>query len=263
MKSFDDIPLELKKIIRDNKSGSSALQSKLSLFFLKNSKDFTRLKKSIPLLKEELKSFSGIISFLTGLEKFTSPVSAEIFLTRQKDNNELLYGSLYKKIFPLIKKCSVILTLSNSTTVYEILTRHKKNKNNFKVIIAESRPKLEGRVLAEKLVKAGIKIEFITDAMLPAFIEKCDCVLIGADQILKNGNIVNKAGSRNAAILCKEFNKPFYVIADKSKITNKNNYSITGKPSGEVWDTNNTLIKVHNYYFEEVEKKYITKIITD
>jgi translation initiation factor 2B subunit (eIF-2B alpha/beta/delta family) len=144
-----------------------------------------------------------------------------------------------------------------------VLSLFKKGNRNLIVIIAESRPQLEGRVLAKQLAKEKIKIEFITEAMLPHYVELCNSVVLGADKILGNGDIVNKTGSRLIAILSKEFKKPLYIVADKSKRTNNTTFRIETKQSKEVWLAKDPLIKVNNYYFERIEKKYITKVITD
>ncbi|MFZ2866150.1 MAG: hypothetical protein WA440_15460, partial [Ignavibacteriaceae bacterium] len=65
-----------------------------------------------------------------------------------------------------------------------------------------------------------------------------------ADQIFKNGSIVNKTGSRMLAILAKYERIPVYVLASKSKLITKQ----TAKLPEE---------------FEEVESKLISKIFTD
>jgi len=142
-----------------------------------------------------------------------------------------------------------------------MLFRLKELNKRFNVIVSESRPINEGRTTAKLLAAHNIKVDFITEAMLPAFIEKCDSALLGADMILKNGNVVNKTGSRLIALLCKEFNKPVYVIADKSKISAKTKYIPEIKPVKEVWSVKDKRINVHNYYFEEISKKYIIRII--
>ena len=156
-----------------------------------------------------------------------------------------------------------ILTLSNSKTVFELLKRYSKINKILKIFICESRPQNEGRVLTKLLLDENIKCEMILESMLPHFIQKTDAVIIGADKILKNGNVINKIGSLNAALLSKKYKKPFYVIASKDKFSNQVSYNPIQKDSNEIWNYSNENLKINNFYFEEIEKKLITKIITN
>jgi translation initiation factor 2B subunit (eIF-2B alpha/beta/delta family) len=72
--------------------------------------------------------------------------------------------------------------------------------------VAESRPKNEGRILAKRLIKKGIPVEYITDFSAATYIPRIDAAIIGADKILANGNIVNKMGSKTLAVLCRYYN---------------------------------------------------------
>ncbi len=119
------------------------------------------------------------------------------------------------------------------------------------------------RILTKLFLKEGVKCELILDSMLPYFIKKTGAVIIGADKILKNGNVINKVGTLNAAILCRHYKKPFYVIASKEKRSNQTAFKSIPQNSNEVWNYSHKNLTVNNFYFEEVDKKLITKIITD
>lgn len=257
------LPGELLNILKDNKSGSRKLLKRLNSFFVKEAGNFNSTRKFIPVLKKELSSFETVISYLNGLSKIKSHSTLLAYLAAFKDEEETIYKHIFKRIFPYIKDNKRIFVISNSFTVFNILALLKKEGANFKVFVSESRPELEGRKFALMLARLNIRTEIITEAMMPAFIEKCDSAIIGADRILKNGNIINKTGSRTAAILCKNFNKPLFVTADKRKKSSSSTFKPQQKPANEVWRIKNNTIKVHNYYFEEVEKKYITRLFTD
>ena len=95
------------------------------------------------------------------------------------------------------------------------------------------------------------------------FIPKIDAALIGADMILKNKNVVNKVGSKSLALLCKEYNKPIYVVSTKLKISKKNIFKQKKENPEEVLKKSVNNLTVSNIYFEEIDRKFITKIITD
>lgn len=71
----------------------------------------------------------------------------------------------------------------------------KLKGRNIKIIISESRPLYEGRTVAEKIAKLGLSVTLITDAQIGLFVENADMALVGADSILPNGDLVNKAGT--------------------------------------------------------------------
>ena len=48
--------------------------------------------------------------------------------------------------------------------------------------------------------------------------EQIDCVIIGADRIASNGDVVNKVGSYSLAVNCAYHKIPFYVAAPGSTI---------------------------------------------
>ena len=117
--------------------------------------------------------------------------------------------------------------------------------------------------MAIELADIGIKVELITDAMMGFFVPKVDVAIIGTDIVLRNGMIVNKVGSKSLALLCKEYNKPFYVVTSKSKLSKKKIFKPKKENSREIWDRKVKNLSMSNIYFEEIEKQLITKIFTD
>jgi methylthioribose-1-phosphate isomerase len=43
-----------------------------------------------------------------------------------------------------------------------------------------------------------------------------DLVLVGTDRVTRNGDVVNKIGTLNLAVLCRHFGVPFYVACPSS-----------------------------------------------
>ena len=121
---------------------------------------------------------------------------------------------------------------------------------------------MEGRILAEKLSKLKIDAELITEAAIALKINEAGAALIGADMILKNGNVINKTGSLTLATVCKFNSIPFYVAADKAKFSHNNKFEQKEMPHKEIWRHSNSKIKIKNFYFEEIDKKFISRIFT-
>ena len=87
------------------------------------------------------------------------------------------------------------------------------------VIANETRPYLQGaRLTAWELVQEGIPCTLITDSMAGHLMSKgeVDVVVVGADRIAANGDVVNKIGTYALAVLAQRHGIPFYVAAPLS-----------------------------------------------
>jgi len=172
-----------------------------------------------------------------------------------------------KKVFRLIKKEDVIFTHCHSTNVVNALIYAKKKGKKFEVYNTETRPLFQGRKTAHELRKAGIKVTMFVDSALGVALskeqgtKKADKVFLGADAITKEG-VVNKIGSEVIANIARDNKIPVYVIADSWKFT-KSKIPLEHRELNEVWDTAPKKIKIKNPAFEFVDKKYITKVITE
>ncbi len=89
----------------------------------------------------------------------------------------------------------------------------------FRVLVDETRPLLQGaRLTAWELAAAGIDVTLICDNMAASFMAagQVDLVLVGTDRVTANGDVVNKIGTLNLAVLCRHFDVPFYVACPSS-----------------------------------------------
>jgi len=216
-----DKPLhELERIISDKTSGSTDLVLKLNKWVKKHSGDSPLVNEMIKRVEKELKSFAVIDNYLKNIKRINSKkdlIAIQNFTNDFEEKLKEKYYHLFLNVRKEISNTNTVLTISNSKTLREVFTLWGNEEKNLKVIIAESRPNYEGRLLAKALLKNKLNVELITDAMLSLFIPKADAVIIGADKILANGNVINKIGSLSGAILCKYYKKPFYVLVTKDK----------------------------------------------
>jgi len=255
---------KLEDILNDRTSGSTEILQKLVNFFISYPENLNELQ--IVHLKNHFGTFQIIKNFLNELQKYiSSKGKSEItdFLKSYLSKTENNLHSISVNALPYLEPKQKIVTISNSKTLLYVLNEYYKIQTNFEVTILESRPMFEGRILAEELLKHGIKTNLITEAMTANAVEHSDAVIIGADNILSNGDVINKTGSRNLAIICKYFSKPFYVIADKTKFSMNNEFEKSYHNTKEIWKFPPDKIKIENYYFEKVEVDLISKIIHD
>ncbi|MEA3475156.1 MAG: S-methyl-5-thioribose-1-phosphate isomerase [Candidatus Cloacimonadota bacterium] len=183
----------------------------------------------------------------------------------------------------LIKDGDSILTHCNAgklaipglgSALAPIYTVHNQGKKIF-VYVDETRPRLQGsRLTAWELSQAGIPHTIIVDNAAGYSMQKgkIDIVFVGADRIAKNGDVANKIGTYEKAVLAKENNIPFYVAAPTSTIdmscNNGDEIEIEERPKDEVLMINNNRIANENSdalnpAFDITPSKYISGIITE
>ena len=89
------------------------------------------------------------------------------------------------------------------------------------VIVDETRPLLQGsRLTAWELAQEGIPYTLISDNMAAMLMGegRVTHVVVGADRIAANGDVVNKIGTYGVAILAREHGIPFIVAAPTSTL---------------------------------------------
>lgn len=257
---------ELTSIVQNSTAGSTELLLLINEYFQKSKVNLSEVRKLIPKIRERLGSFASIRNYILQLESFIRENNFEAYseyITNLSNSYEKKYLNLYLKAKPYLEKTSTVITLSNSHTLFEVFRLWKKDQKNLRLIICESRPKEEGKIFAEKLLKHGIMVQLITEAMMAMYMNDSDAAIIGADQIFPNGDIVNKTGSRTLAVTARYFRKPLYVISFNDKyLTSSSGYKAKLYPPEDIWNFKHKKLKIKNYYFETVEKRLIKKIIT-
>jgi methylthioribose-1-phosphate isomerase len=113
-----------------------------------------------------------------------------------------------------------LATAGYGTALAPVKTAHSQGKQ-LHVFVDETRPFLQGaRLTAWELQDAGIPQTLITDNMAGYFMRRgeVDCIIVGADRIVANGDVANKIGTYSLAVLARAHNIPFYVAAPTSTI---------------------------------------------
>jgi ribose 1,5-bisphosphate isomerase len=162
---------------------------------------------------------------------------------------------------------SVVFTHCHSSTVTRLLAKAKSDGINFKVICTETRPAFQGRITAKELVDLSIDTTFIVDSAARTFMGNVDVVMVGADAITSEGNVVNKIGSSGIAVLADEARVPFYVVSELLKFdpeTLKGEYEkIEQRNPTEVWSEAPQKLTVRNPAFDVTPNRYIHGIVCE
>ena len=190
----------------------------------------------------------------------------------------------------LIKTQAKILTHCNAgwlacldwgTAISPIYKAHRAGKKVF-VYTDETRPRLQGaKLTAWELGQEGVDHKVIADNAAGYYLKKdVDLVIVGADRIAANGDVANKIGTFEKAVLARELGVPFYVAVPLTtfdlNIKSGEEIPIEERSEDEVLvvegkDESGKLTKVRiapdsssalNPAFDVTPAKYITGIIT-
>lgn len=108
-----------------------------------------------------------------------------------------------------------VLTLSRSGTARTALIEAEPG-----VVVLASRPGGEGLDVADELADAGLDVSTSPDAEVYEQLRSgaIDAVLVGADAVTPGGGVVNKVGTRAAALAAEWAGVPFYAVCASEKI---------------------------------------------
>lgn len=249
-----------KNILNNNTSGSEELLDSVIDFLLKV--DNEEESQFIATCKDKFVHFETITSFLNQYDT-TNPETKKDFLHNFSSMRNNAFYKLSENASKEFGRYTKFVTLSNSKTLLTVLKYLVQQNNNLEVSVSESRPKNEGVLFAEKLAGEGITTTIVTEAQLPDHVDLCDAVIFGVDIILANNDVVNKTGSKLLSILARWYDKPVYVVAQKSKKSKRFNCELDNHPAIEIYEPENPDILISNNYFEIVPSNLITKILTD
>jgi methylthioribose-1-phosphate isomerase len=143
------------------------------------------------------------------------------------------------------------------------------------VWVPETRPVLQGaRLTAWELGRLGIPHRLVADVMAASLMAagEVDVIVVGADRIAANGDVVNKIGTYALAVLAAHHGVPFYVAAPTSTFDPASpdgaSIRIEQRPPEEVTEIAGTRIapegtEVDNRAFDVTPADLVTNYVTE
>lgn len=145
-----------------------------------------------------------------------------------------------------------------------------------KVYADETRPLLQGaRLTAYELMKYGIDTTLVCDNMTSSLMSRgmIDMVMVGCDRIAANGDVANKIGTCNVAIIAHHYHIPFYVLGPYSTFdphtATGNDIVIEQRAASEVTEMHYAHrmapegVSVYNPAFDVTPAELITAYVTE
>lgn len=215
------------------------------------------------------------------LERISQILLDEAILIHEED--KLMCEKIGEFGASLLKDSDTVLTHCNSgalatggigTALGIIYTASWQGKK-ITVFADETRPVLQGaRLTVWELQQQGIDVTLICDNTA-AFVmknKKIDCVIVGADRVASNGDVANKIGTYNLAVLARFHKIPFYVAAPSSSfdltISDGGKIKIEERSPEEITDwfgkrTAPSGTKVYSPAFDVTPAELVTAYITE
>lgn len=190
------------------------------LLVIRNNKHKKNLSSTLAKVAKAINSTRPTLSFkfltdmVLGWDKSGAPLEKAIlgFLEMLK-NARIKQAENASK---LLKDKDVILTHCNVSGLLPLIAEFAKAKSKrVSFFVTETRPYLQGsRLTAWELMRQRFDVTIITDNMVAQIMEegKINKVIVGSDNLAENGDIANKIGTYQIAILAKNFKVPFYVL---------------------------------------------------
>ena len=198
---------DVETVLRDLKDAAEVLRASrptaVNLFWA-----IDRMQKLIE--EEEYASVSELKTMLLGEAQTIADEDAQINLQICKYAQELIPQNA--KIFHHCNTGS-LAAVDYGTALGIIRLAHEQGKNVF-AYVDETRPRLQGaRLTAWELLQYGVPFKVVADSTSGHYMrtEKVDLCIVGTDRVAANGDVANKIGTYNLAVVAHENKVPFYV----------------------------------------------------
>lgn len=271
---------ELSKIVEDREHGARELARRCLDILAESARDLSArddqaLKEQLAERAERLAEARPSMTPLQNLLKLwrdnLEDIPAELDAARQfadQTAQDLIQASVHavtevaQHAAHMLGSGKTIMTHSLSSTLIEVC-RVLKDRNP-RMIITESRPLCEGRKLAERLSAWQIPTTYITEAQMGLFVGQADAVLVGADSVLPNGDVINKAGTYLLALAAQDQRVPFYACCESFKFRETNEAPpLEEMSAAELQVPDWPWVRPRNIYFEVVPARLVHGWITE
>lgn len=179
-----------------------------------------------------------------------------------------------------VRDGDVLLTYGSSSAVEMIFLHAHELGKQFRVVIVDSRPKLEGRLLLRRLVGKGLSCTYVHINAVSYIMHEVTRVFLGASSVLANGTVYSRVGTACVAMVAHAFRVPVLVCCEAYKFHER--VQLDSICSNELGDpdaisnvrgrteinylkdcANNENLQLLNLVYDATPSDYVSMIITD
>ncbi|XP_070051792.1 uncharacterized protein [Nicotiana tomentosiformis] len=226
------------------------------------------LKTRIAKLPLTLSESEAKATLLTDIDRF---ISEKIILADKV---------IVKHAVTKIRDGDVLLTYGSSSAVEMILLHAHELGKDFRVVVVDARPKLEGRLLLRRLVGKGVKCTYTHINAISYIMHEVTRVLLGASSVLSNGTVYSRVGTASVAMVAHSFRVPVLICCEAYKFHER--VQLDSICSNELGDpeaiakvpgrmeinhldgwSNSDNLQLLNLIYDATPSDYVSMIITD
>ncbi|XP_048435026.1 LOW QUALITY PROTEIN: translation initiation factor eIF-2B subunit delta [Pyrus x bretschneideri] len=116
-----------------------------------------------------------------------------------------------------IRDGDVLLTYGSSSAVEMLLLHAHELGKQFRVVVVDARPKLEGQRLLRRLVGKGLSCTYTHINAASYIMHEVTRVFLGASSVLSNGTVYSRVGTACVAMVAHAFRVPVLVCCEAYK----------------------------------------------
>lgn len=166
-------------------------------------------------------------------------------------------GKIASVVLEQVGNGRAIATCSWSATVVKTLESLAPSR----VVVSDGGGLGDGLRAARWLAARAVNAEVTPDCGICGVIGECDAVLIGADQILMDGAVVNRTGSFAMALAAAYMGKPFYVVCHRTKFSGRHSFDPERYDPGYETPLSGPVLRAP--LFEAVPAGLVTSVLTE
>jgi translation initiation factor 2B subunit (eIF-2B alpha/beta/delta family) len=156
---------------------------------------------------------------------------------------------------------STILTVSYSRRCLDAIILAKEK--GIRVIVAESRPRCEGRVMAGELARNSVPVTLCTDASVGHMMQSATVAWSGAAAVTENGTVVNRMGTALLALAASDCKVPYYALCQSYKFRPGKGEPVLEEKEGSDLGQKPQGVAVRNVYFDATPPRLVEGIFTE
>jgi methylthioribose-1-phosphate isomerase len=268
IRAFGQVLLILYMIIDKINQNNGIAKEQLYLCIRKIEKSLSKIRPTFP--------FGDIVKpYLAFLDQevFSSEIGIRLKNKILEDLEILRVKRIHRAqwVSELLHDKDCVLTHCNTSGDMVMLADVcKKAGKSISFYVTETRPHLQGsRLTAWELANADIPVTIISDSAVARTISegRVQAAITGADRCALNGDIINKVGTFQLAVVCKAQGIPFYVMAQApSKVGSGQEITIEYRKGQEILNfpkPRNVANRVNTLFpcFDITPSEYIDRII--
>ncbi|KAI8906787.1 hypothetical protein EDD86DRAFT_209734 [Gorgonomyces haynaldii] len=174
------------------------------------------MKTAIRFLKTQVTKFSIDIPDADAKQQLCETIDNFISERIEFADQEIINVTLGSN---KLKNGDVIMVFAKSFVVYSLLAEAKKRGLQFRVIVVDSRPFLEGKTMLQDLTKIGIQCTYILTHAIPYVIKEATKVILGASTVMTNGDVMSRTGTSIVAMAAYDAKVPVMVLCESYKFS--------------------------------------------